>query len=324
MSGGHDLAWMAGLRSAQAGAGHSGKGRRLVREALVDPQLSMLTVAEAAEFRALVHDAFANAGRTVALGPHNAHDDSGRRYGLWNLASACHDAAEAGDKASWPAMIAAHVRRVTSIPDDVFEGLTPDSVRSRVYARLVPTESPHVERVSYAQQVVPGVSRILAFDMPETVASISDEEAERFGGVAALWEAGLANLRALPLENQQQVTLPDGGHFVGLTGDSVFTASRMRWSWRTCCGGWACPSMPGSAWWWPCRTGGPWLYGRSQADPQRPCSRLATWRASRRCPSPARGDRSRRMPTGGATGDGHSSARPVVPAGASPLWCRAS
>jgi len=63
----------------------------------VDPQLSMLTVAEAAEFRALVHDAFAKAGRPVALGPDNAHDESGRRYGLWNLASACHDAAEAGD-----------------------------------------------------------------------------------------------------------------------------------------------------------------------------------------------------------------------------------
>src|SRR5215472_1507513 len=218
---------MAGLRSAQAGTGHSGNCRRLAREALVDPQLSMLTVAEAAEFRALVHDAFASAGRPVALGPHNAHDESGNRYGLWNLASACHDAAEAGDRASWPAIIAAHVRRVTSVPDDVFEGLTPDAVRSRVYARLVPTGSPHVERASYAQQVVAGVSRMLAFDMPETVASVSDGDAERFGGVAALWEAGLANLRALPVESQQQVTLGDGGHFTGLTGNSVFTASRV-------------------------------------------------------------------------------------------------
>jgi len=193
----------------------------------VDPQLSMLTVAEGAEFRALVHDAFAKAGRPVALGPHNARDESGNRYGLWNLASACHDAAEAGDRASWPAIIAAHVRRVTSVPDDVFEGLTPDAVRSRVYARLVPTGSPHVERASYAQQVVAGVSRMLAFDMPETVASVSDGDAERFGGVAALWEAGLANLRALPVESQQQVTLGDGGHFTGLTGNSVFTASRV-------------------------------------------------------------------------------------------------
>jgi len=289
----------------------------------VDPQLSMLTVAEATEFRALVHDAFAKAGRPVALGPHNAHDDSGRRYGLWNLASACHDAAEAGDKASWPAMIAAHVRRVTSIPDDVFEGLTPDAVRSRVYARLVPTESLHVERASCAQQVVPGVSRILAFDMPETVASISDEEAERFGGVTALWEAGLANLRALPLENQQQVTLDDGGHFVGLTGTRCSRPAAC-WSWRTCCGRWACRSIPSSAWWLPCRTGGPWPYGRSPANPPRRCSRSATWRASRRCRSPARGDRSRHTPTGGATGSGHSSARPAVLAGVPPLWCRAS
>jgi hypothetical protein len=193
----------------------------------VDPQLSMLTAAEAAEFRALVHDAFAKAGRPVALGPHNAHDESGNRYGLWNLASACHDAAEAGDRASWPAIIAAHVRRVTSIPDDVFEGLTAGEALSRVYARLVPTESQHVQRASYAQQVVPGLSRILAFDRPETVASISDEAAERLGGVAALWEAGLANLRALPVEHQQQATLPDGGHFVGLTGELVFTASRV-------------------------------------------------------------------------------------------------
>jgi hypothetical protein len=187
----------------------------------------MLTVAEAAQFRALVHDAFTKAGRPVALGPHNAHDASGNRYGLWNLASACHDAAEAGDRASWPAIIAAHVRRVTSVPDDVFERLTAGEARSRVYARLVPTESQHVERASYAQQVVPGLSRILAFDMPETVASISGEAAERLGGVAALWETGLANLRALPIEHQQQATLGDGGHFVGLTGESVFTASRV-------------------------------------------------------------------------------------------------
>ena len=71
------------------------------------------------------------------------------------------------------------------------------------------------------------MSRILAFDMPETVASISDEQAEQLGGVAALWAAGLASLRALPVEHQEQVTLPHGGHFVGLTGDSVFTASRV-------------------------------------------------------------------------------------------------
>jgi len=205
-------------RTAQPGRAGPGAG----------PQESATTRrARAASFRALVHDAFAKAGRPVALGPNNAHDESGRRYGLWNLASACHDAAEAGDRASWPAMIAAHVRRVTSVPDDVFEGLTAGEARSRVYARLVPTQSPHVARASYAQQVVPGVSRILAFDMPETVASISDEQAERLGGVAALWAAGLASLRVLPVEHQEQVALPDGGHFVGLTGDSVFTASRV-------------------------------------------------------------------------------------------------
>jgi hypothetical protein len=46
---------------------------------------------------------------------------------------------------------------------------------------------------------------VLAFDMPEGVANLSDAEVERFGGVA-LWAVGLANLRALPARKRSAAT----------------------------------------------------------------------------------------------------------------------
>lgn len=110
---------------------------------------------------------------------------------------------------------------------DVFQGLSPDEVRSRVYGRLVPTESLRWQRASYAWEVAPGLSRLLAFDMPDSVRYLSDDEVERFGGLAALWEAGLASLRARPTEKQQRFDFPDGGSFVMLSGDSIHTASRV-------------------------------------------------------------------------------------------------
>jgi hypothetical protein len=115
-----------------------------------------------------------------------------------------------------------------SAPDrDVFEGLTPHQVRSRIYARLVAAESLREPRPSHARQVAPGLSRVLAFDMPDSVRNLADHEVERFGGAAALWEAGLDNLRRLPAETLREVALPDGSRFVGLYGDSVYTASRV-------------------------------------------------------------------------------------------------
>jgi hypothetical protein len=123
---------------------------------------------------------------------------------------------------------AAKFRPPAAIPDrDVFQGLSPDEVRSRVYGRLVASESLRWQRASYAREVARGLSRLLAFDMPGGARYLPDDEVERFGGVTALWEAGLASLRAMPAEEQQRFDFPDGGSFVTLSGDSVHTASRV-------------------------------------------------------------------------------------------------
>jgi hypothetical protein len=70
-----------------------------------------------------------------------------------------------------------------------------------------------------------GVTRVLAFDLPDTVTMMRDSDVERFGGPAALREAGLANLRAVPMERTEQVTAEDGVGFDLVTGKSVYTAS---------------------------------------------------------------------------------------------------
>jgi hypothetical protein len=81
----------------------------------------MFTETEAAEFRTLVSAAFADAGHPVVVGTDQARDVPGNRFGLWNLAVACRNAADAGERASWPGIIGAHARRMISAPDrDVF------------------------------------------------------------------------------------------------------------------------------------------------------------------------------------------------------------
>ena len=72
-----------------------------------------------------------------------------------------------------------------------------------------------------------GLVDSLVVDFPGTVGWLRDSEVGRFGGKTFLREAGLANLRALPVEQRKHITTPDGGTFEVLLGESVYTASRV-------------------------------------------------------------------------------------------------
>jgi hypothetical protein len=193
-----------------------------------DRHLTFLTEAQASRVRMLVRQAFAERGREVEVFAGHVRDDHGAEFGLWNVAVSCRDEPE-GERA-WPRVVARHVESVIAAADtaDVFAGLSAEEVRSRTYAKLWPvTAFPQRGRFRYMREIAPGLLDSLVLDLPDSVAGISDSEVERFGGLDGLREAGLANLRALPVEERQRMDAPDGGNFEVLLGQSVYTASRV-------------------------------------------------------------------------------------------------
>jgi hypothetical protein len=195
-----------------------------------DPYLPFLTVDQADRIRALAQEGFAGQGRAVAVSGDHVIDDSGMNFGLRNVAARCRN--DDGGEAAWSAIVADHVRRVHAMAvaaeRDVLADRTAGQVQSQTYAVLWAANPGIVSSGSYeyAREILPGVLEMLAYDMPESFRMLTDQDIERFGGLTALREAGLANLRALPAEPAERRTAASGGHFDVLTSESVYTASR--------------------------------------------------------------------------------------------------
>lgn len=98
-------------------------------------------------------------------------------------------------------------------------------MRARTYARLSPTGEVSPDLLGYGTEGMPGLLEVLAFDLPDTVTMMRDSDVQRFGGPAALREAGLANLRAVAIEKTERVTTENGASCDIVTGQSVYTAS---------------------------------------------------------------------------------------------------
>jgi hypothetical protein len=193
-------------------------------ENIADPDLPFVTVGQARRIRSQVRTAFAENGLEVRVLGDHVRDDRGRVFGLWNIASAC--GSDPGGQETWPRVVRAHVRGLLAAIDrDIFAGLNGAEVRARTYARLYPAGQVSPEFFGYATEAMPGLVEVLAFDLPDTVTMMRESDVERFGGLRAMREAGLANLRAVPIEKPERVTTEDGATFDLVTGQSVYTAS---------------------------------------------------------------------------------------------------
>jgi len=193
-------------------------------EDLADPDLPFTTVGKARRIRSLIRTAFAENGREVTVFSDHVRDDRGGVFGLWNVAAAC--ASDTGGEKAWPRVVEEHVRGLlAAVGRDIFAGLSADEVHARTYARLCPASDVSPDAFGYAAEAMPGLLEVLALDLPDTVTIMRDIDVERFGGPAALREAGLANLRAVPMEQTEQVTTEDGARFDLVSGQSVYTAS---------------------------------------------------------------------------------------------------
>lgn len=100
----------------------------------------------------------------------------------------------------WPDLVDEYFQRIialgTADSSDI-EGPT-EVVLQHTYVRLAPSDSGVSEIASYADEITPGLLRVFAFDRPESIVIMRDEDVRRHG-FDQLYDAGLDNLaRELP------------------------------------------------------------------------------------------------------------------------------
>jgi hypothetical protein len=140
--------------------------------------------------------------------------------GFWNLAADCHKYPQR----MWPRIIAEHARLGLIDPSqDFFKGMSHKEVLRHTYVRLFATDSlPDPSWYPYAREVAPGIVELIALHRRRMSFWFRDEDVERFGGVDVLREAGLGNLRILPVEHRELMESPEGGRFLVLRGNSSY------------------------------------------------------------------------------------------------------
>jgi hypothetical protein len=189
-----------------------------------DEALPFLSATQASELRALVREAFAERGIEVTVLADHVVDDAARRFGLWNVAAACHQ--DTRGRRVWPRIVRHHVRHILdSVEIDPFAELTPQQAAERTFTRLY--EDDGEDRDAFPQRpFAPGLVEMLALDLPETVAVYPISEAQRLGGEERLRAAGRANLRRDTGGRLERLAGDGGGEFHVLLGESVHTASK--------------------------------------------------------------------------------------------------
>lgn len=204
-----------------------GRKRPAVPDGPPDETFPFFTHAQAARFRDLARQGFAEAGLEVTMHPDHVVDDAGRMFGLANLAAACHNA-DRGER-EWRTITRDHAARIVRSMDQPspFETMSRPELMASTYLRLTPTADLAPVRASYAREVVDGISEVLNVDLPETVMTYLDEHVEQLGPLEDLRRVGLANLRQVRFDDRQRVATPGGGAFEVLLGESMFTATKL-------------------------------------------------------------------------------------------------
>ncbi|WUD74867.1 hypothetical protein OG937_25815 [Streptomyces sp. NBC_00510] len=200
--------------------------KRDQRDAPRDPEYAFFSVDEGARFRAIVRESFAELGLEVTVFADMVTDDSGRRFGLGNLAALCHN--DRRGPRVWPLLAREHIGAVLRTLDgpSPLETLPAEEIRERLYPRLVTPDAVDPETFRYARVAAPGLLEVLALDLPESVMTLADHALVPLGDARELRGRALLNLRDLPVERHEVVRHADV-RFDVLVGDSFFTAARV-------------------------------------------------------------------------------------------------
>lgn len=199
------------------------------RDAPRDAEYGFFSVDEAAYFRAHVREAFAEHGLEVNVHNSTVSDSAGRRFGLGNIAAICHH--DARGRRWWPGAIRAHVGRVLRTVDgpSPLQSLASEELLARLRPWVVTQDiiEPDAVRYTHARIIAPGVCEVLALELDESVMTLTDDSLAPLGNVVDLRVRALDNLRALPVETHAILRGPRDTRFEVVTGDSLFTASRI-------------------------------------------------------------------------------------------------
>ncbi|NHA67008.1 hypothetical protein [Phycicoccus flavus] len=192
-----------------------------------DPELTFLTVAEAARFRAVVREVLAGMGREVELRPQSVVTDDGREWGLWNVAANAH-----GDErgpAGWPDVVREHFEKTFRVVDADLDALSDEEYLAALRMRLVDEQTTRALLGSFEHALpwADGVVRLPTLDLPESVATPSGEELRGRGDLARLLDRAWANTAALvATEDLEREHVEHEGHDIWcVLGDSFYTAS---------------------------------------------------------------------------------------------------
>jgi hypothetical protein len=186
-----------------------------------DDQLP-LTAEQAATLRRLVREAFGAHGREVVVEADHVRDDTGTEFGLWNLAVLCGQYPQR----KWSRLVGSHVASLMSPANDL-DAISEEELVDLVHLRLHSTDAGFDIGAHTVGEVIPGLTTVLAVDLPTMVTSPQTSFWEERGGVARWTAVGRRNLAAL-------VGAPDIEHhrvqqgdteFDVLLGESFFTAS---------------------------------------------------------------------------------------------------
>ncbi|MDQ1009546.1 hypothetical protein QFZ82_004031 [Streptomyces sp. V4I23] len=172
-----------------------------------DPDLPMLTAAQAVRLRALAAP----------------YAEDGHTFSLYNLAHLCRRSPE--DR--WPEMVAAHFAGLREASRGGAGNESAEELLRGVHARLLPTESftpDLVGAMRYARQVADGLVFAYALDRPTSVRILTDPDVER-AGLQELGEAAYANLMRVPVE-YEEVAIEGHALLHSVYGDSPFVASK--------------------------------------------------------------------------------------------------
>ncbi|MDQ0772155.1 hypothetical protein QF026_000621 [Streptomyces aurantiacus] len=194
-----------------------------------DAEYSFFSVDEGAQFRAHVREAFAERGLEVTVHSGTVSDNTGRQFGLRNLAAICHQ--EPRGRKRWPHLIRGHVGRLLRVVDgpSPLEFLEPDQLLALLRPWVVARDfiEPNADRYVHARVVAPGLCEVLALDLRESVMTLPDTSLAPLGDIVELRARALDNLRELPMESHTILHGPQQMHFDVVTGDSFFTSSRV-------------------------------------------------------------------------------------------------
>ena len=193
--------------------------------ALPDEALPFFTHDQANRFRGVLAAGFAEQGLEVEIRLDHLVDSRGRRFGLYNPATACFND-ERGEQA-WGELTRDHVRRILAAMDrpGEVELQSSEAVRAHVFPRLVDVLSLAPLSVGYSVEFCDGVVEVLNLDLPDSVLTLNDDHVAQHGGRPGLRAAGIRNL--LGVLPGLEVELMSGGEASQLVvvSDSMFTAS---------------------------------------------------------------------------------------------------